>query len=50
MILRTGSKLQVLSNLATCCNYSITSYVKISVFHFLVKVNKGQLKMANVNY
>ena len=33
--------LQLLSNLLL--------YVKISVFHFLEKVNKGQLKMVNVN-
>ena len=38
------------SNLATCSNYSITSYVKISVFHFFEKVNKGQLKLVNVNH
>ena len=44
---RTGAKLQVLSNLATF-KYSITSYVKIPVFHFFEKVKKGQLKMVNV--
>ena len=38
---RTGSKFQVLFNLATCSNYSITGYVKIPVFHFFVKMNKG---------
>ena len=44
----TGAKLQVLSNLATSFKYSITSYVKIPVFHFFEKVKKGQLKMVNV--
>ena len=37
-------------NLPTCSNYSITNYVKIPVFHFFEKVNKGQLKMVNVNH
>ena len=37
-------------NLDTCSNYSITSYVKILVFHFFEKVNKGSWKMLNVNY
>ena len=36
--------LQALLNLATCTNYSITSYVQIPEFHFFGKVNKGQLK------
>ena len=49
-IWRTGAKFQALFNLATCSNYSITNYVKIPVFHFFEKVNKGHLKMANVNY
>ena len=49
-ILIAGAKFQVLSNLATCSNYSITNYVKNSVFHFFDKVNKGQLKMVHVNY
>ena len=31
-------------------NYSITNYVRIPVFHFFEKVNKGQLKMVNVNH
>ena len=37
-------------NLEICSSYSITTYVKISVFQFFEKVNKGQLKMVNVNY
>ena len=37
------------SNLATCPSYSISNYVKITVFHFFIKVNKEQLKMLNVN-
>ena len=49
-IWRTRAKFQVLLNLATYSNYSITSYVKISVFHFFEKVKKGQLKMVNVTY
>ena len=44
------AKFQVLFNLATCSNYTITSYVKSPVFHFFEKVNKGRLKMVNVNY
>ena len=39
---RTRAKFQVLFNL--------TNYVKISVFPVFEKVNKGQLKMVNVNY
>ena len=35
---------QVLFNLATSSNYSITNYVKIPVFQFFEKLNKGQLK------
>ena len=35
-ILRTGARFQVLFNLVPCCNYSITNYVKIAVFHFLI--------------
>ena len=41
---------KVFFSLANCSNYSITNYVKIPVFHFFEKVNKGQLKMVNVNY
>ena len=37
-------------NLATCSNYSITNYVKITVFHFFEKVNKWHFKMSNINY
>ena len=47
---RTGTRFQVLFNLATCSNYSITNYVKISVFHFFENVNNWQLKMVTVNY
>ena len=43
----TGDKLQVFSNLTTCSNYFINNYVKILAFH--ENVNKGQLKMVNVN-
>ena len=49
-IWRTGAKFQVLFNLAACPNCSITNNVKIPVFHFFEKVNKGQLKMANASY
>ena len=48
-ILRTGSRFQVLFYSGTCLNYSIINYVKIPVLHFFQKVNKGHLKMANVN-
>ena len=41
---------QVLFNLTTCPNYSITTSVKIPVFHFFEKVKKGLLKMINVHY
>ena len=41
---------QVLLDLATCSNYSITNYVKIPVFDFFEKVNQRHLKMVNVNY
>ena len=47
-IWRAGIKFSVLFNLATCTPYSITSYVKIPVFHFFDKVNKGQFKIVNV--
>ena len=47
---RTGSKFQFLFNVATYYNYSITNSVKILLFHFFEKVNKGQLKIVNVNY
>ena len=46
---RTGANFLVLFSLATCSSYSIISYVNVPVFHFL-KVNKGQLKLVNVNY
>ena len=49
-IWRIGAKFQGLFNIATCFNYLITSYVKISVFQFFERVNKGLLKMVNVNY
>ena len=38
---------QVLFSLAT---YSVINDVKIPLFHFFEKVNKGQLKMVNVSY
>ena len=50
MIWRTVAKFQVLFNLRTCSNYSITNYVKIPMSHFFEKVDKGELKMVNVNY
>ena len=36
-IWRNRAKFQVLFNLATCTNYSITTYVKIPVLHFFWK-------------
>ena len=49
-IWRTGTRFQVLFHLRTCCNYTITNYVKIPVFSFFEKVNKGQSKMVNFNH
>ena len=49
-IWRIGAKVQVLFNLATCSNYSITHYVTILVFTFFEKVNKEHVKMVSVNY
>ena len=49
-IWRTGAKFQVLFNLVTCSNYSIINYAKIPVFYFFEKVNKGHLKILNINY
>ena len=50
IIWKTGAKFQVLFNLATCSNYSMTNYVKIIVPHLFEKLKEGQLKMVNVNY
>ena len=36
----TGTTFQVLFNLSTCSNYSITNYDKFPMFHFLERVNK----------
>ena len=50
---KVGAKFQVLFNLATFSNYSITNYVKIPVFHFSGKLDMGQskiLKMARSHY
>ena len=44
-----GTKFQILFNLATCSNYSITNYVMIPMFHLFEKVNKGHSKMLNVS-
>ena len=49
-IWRIGTKVQVLFNLATCSNYSITHYFTILVFTFFEKVNKEHVKMVSVNY
>ena len=49
-ICRTGDKFEIFFSLAMCSNYWITKYVKIPVFHFFEKVNKGQLKIVNLNY
>ena len=48
-IWRTGAKFQALFNIAICSSYSITNYVKFSVF-FFDRVNKGELKMVNDYY
>ena len=47
---RTVAKLQALFNLATYSNYSITHYVKFSVFYIFERVNKREIKMVNINY
>ena len=47
---RVGAKSHIFFNLATCCNYSITNYVKIPVFNFFEKVKRGHLKIVNANY
>ena len=46
-IWKTGANFQVLFNLATRPNYSITSYVKIPVFQFFEKLNKGMSAIKN---
>ena len=48
-IWRTGAKFQTLFSLVTCSNYSITYFNKFPVFHFSERVNKGELKVVNVN-
>ena len=45
---RIWTKFQVLFNLATYSSYSITNYIKVPVFPFFEKVNKGPSKMVNV--
>ena len=49
-IWRTKAKFQVLFDLGTCFNNSITSHVMIPVFNFFEKVNKEHLKMVRTNY
>ena len=41
---KTGAKFQTLFNWATRSNFSITNYVKIPVFHFFWKSEKGTIK------
>ena len=50
MIWRTGAKFKTFSNLVTCFNYSINNHVKFPLFHFFQRMNKGELKMVNINY
>ena len=47
-IWRTENKFQALFSIATCSNYSITNYVKFTMFHFFERVNKGELKIVNI--
>ena len=47
---RTGGKFWALFNLGSCSSYSITNYVKILMFQFFGKVNRGNLKIVDVNY
>ena len=49
-IWRTGANFQAFFNLATCSNYSVTSYVKFLVFHYFERVNKGESNVVNMNY
>ena len=47
IIWRTGARFQVLFNLATFSNYSITNYVKIPVSHFFENMTGFQLVKQN---
>ena len=47
--LKPRAEFQVLSNLETCSNCSITNYVKFPVFQFFEKVNKVELKTIKIN-
>ena len=49
-IWRTGARFQVLFNLATCPNYSLTKCQDSSASFFFEKVNEEQLKMLYVNH
>ena len=49
-IWRTGANFQAFFNLATCSNYSVTSYVKFLVFHYFERVNKRESNVVNMNY
>ena len=44
------ARFQGLFHLGTCPNYPLTNYVKIPLLHFFEKVNKGQLKIININH
>ena len=46
----TRSKFQAPFGLATCSNYLLTNHIKFPVFHFFKRVNKGELKMVNINH
>ena len=48
VIWKTGAKFQAPLNLATSFIYSITYYVKFTVFQFFERVNKGELKIVNI--
>ena len=49
MIWRARAKFQVLFNLTTFSNYSITNYVKIPAFHFLKKVKNGKYQLLKID-
>ena len=49
-ICRIGARFQVLFNLVTYPSYWVTDSVKIPVFDFFEKLNKGQSKMVNINH
>ena len=50
MIWRIWAKFQALFSSTTCSIHSINNYTKFPEFHFFERVNKGELKIVNINY